>query len=360
MSVQLAGFGTVFRNESTAGTRRLSAPAFDWIYLILIVLCAVGFSLDAWSHGTYGPDQSVLSEYHLLMYGSIAVLGAFLTYTGVTRMQAGASWRDALPAGFGIGFAGVLVFGVSGIIDLTGHALFGFETGVEARMSPSHIGLFVGLTCLRLALPLAAGARQRAGITQSWIDYVPTMLSVGLLFQLLFILLPERPMGQGVEWATQAARGAGDFISYDLGLSGMFLLTIVYVGLLVGVLRVVTLPVGSITLISVVPVLMMALQSGNLRFLPVWLAAGIVGDLVLLVGDRWIKDDAWTLRLFGLVVPLALWGAYFVSLILTNAGGGVWWSGYVWIGSVVQAAAVGFMIAVLATLPATAPAKGDL
>jgi len=338
----------------------LSTPAFDWIYLILILLVEVGFALDAWSHGTYGPDQSVLSEYHLLMYGAVAVLSAYLTYIGANQLRQGASWRNALPAGFGIGYVGLLAFGISGVVDLIGHALFGFEAGVEARMSPSHLGLFVGLTLLRLALPLAAGARQRAGIPQRWFDYLPSVISISLLFQLLTMLLPDTPMnGQGREWSMQAARGVGDFLAYDAGLSSILILTITYIGLLVGVLRKVRLPVGSLTLFSILPPLLDSLQGSDLQYLPVWSAAGIAGDLLLLLGARWIKNEVWTLRLLGLVVPLVLWGTYFTLLILTNAGGGVWWSGYIWTGTVVQAAATGFMIAVLATLPGRTPAEGE-
>jgi hypothetical protein len=358
MSVQMAGFIASLRREPARETPLLSTPAFDWIYLILIVLVEVGFNLDAWSHGTYGPDQSVLSEYHLLMYGSVGVVSAYLTYIGATQMRDGASWRNALPAGFGIGYVGLLAFGVSGVADLIGHALFGFEAGVEARMSPSHLGLFVGLTLLRLALPLAAGARQRAGTPQRWVDYIPAMLSIGLLFHLFTILLPDTPMNGGREWSMQVARSVGDFLAYDAGLSSMLLLTIAYTGVLVGVLRVVRLPVGSLTVISMLPPLLGSLENFNAQFLPVWLAAGIAGDLLLLLGERRIKNEVWTLRLLGVVVPLVLWGSYFASLILTNAGGGVWWSGYIWTGTVVQSAAAGFMIAVLATLPGRVPAEG--
>jgi hypothetical protein len=360
MSVQTPGFTAPLLPEPARETRVLSTPAFDWIYLVLILLVEVGFSLDAWSHTTYGPDQSVLSEYHMLMYGAVGVLSAYLTYIGATRMREGASWRTALPAGFGIGYIGLLAFGISGVVDLIGHALFGFEAGIEARMSPSHLGLFVGLTLLRLALPLAAGARQRAATPQRWVDYVPSMISVSLLFQLFNLLLPGAPLnGRGREWPTQAARGAGDFLAYDSGLSGILILTIGYIGLMVGVLRRVRLPFGSLTVISAIPPLLATLQNSSLQFLPAWLAAGLAGDVVLLLGARWLKNEVWTLRLFGLIVPLVLWGSYFTTLILTEYGGGVWWSGYIWTGTVVQAAATGFMIAVLATLPGRIPAEGE-
>jgi len=180
------------------------------------------------------------------------------------------------------------------------------------------------------------------------------------LFQLFTLLLPGSQLsGQGREWPTQAARGVGDFLAYDMGLSGILILTIAYIGLLVGVLRKVRLPVGSLTLFSILPPLLDSLQGSDLQYLPVWSAAGIAGDLLLLLGARWIKNEVWTLRLLGLVVPLVLWGTYFTLLILTNAGGGVWWSGYIWTGTVVQAAATGFMIAVLATLPGRTPAEGE-
>lgn len=359
MTVRTPEFERPLQQEPGPDTRVLSTPTFDWVFLILILLVEVGFSLDAWSHSTYGPDQSVLSEYHLLMYGSVGVLGAYLTYIGATRMREGASWRNALPAGFGIGFLGLLAFGVSGVVDLIGHALFGFEAGIEARMSPSHLGLFVGLTLLRLALPLAAGARQRAGIRQRWVDFVPSILSISLLIQLIGRLLPGAPPnGNGREWPTQAARGVGDFFAYNSGLSGILIVTVLWVGLLVGLLRRVTLPVGSLTLIAVIPSLLDSLENPSLQFLPMWLAAGIAGDLVLLVGARRIRNDVITLRLLGLVFPLVLWGSYFASLILTNDGGGLWWSGYIWTGTVFQAGAVGLMIAVLGTLPDKARTEG--
>lgn len=365
MSGQTAGFGAPFGHRAARGARLLSAPAFDWIYITLILLAEVGFTLDVLSHVLYGPDQSVLSAYHLLMYGSMAMLGAYLAYAGATRMREGASWRNALPAGYGLGFVGVMIFGISGGLDLIGHALFGFETGTEAILSPTHTGLFLGFALIRLALPLAAGARQHAGIRQSWVDYVPAMIAIALLFQLFTFLAPNTPLeGQGADWATQALRGVGDTVAYTVGIGGILLLTVLYVGLMIGALRVVRLPVGSITGITVLFMLLTnapSLLSGglDLTFVPVWLAAGIVGDLWLLVGRQWIKNEVWTLRLFGLVVPLVLWGAYFATLFLTNAGGGVWWSFYMWTGAVGQAVLTGFMIAVLATLPALTPAEGE-
>ncbi len=114
------------------------------------------------------------------------------------------------------------------------------------------------------------------------------MISITLLFQIFNLVLPDMPMGgQGLDWPTQAARGVGDALVYNVGIGGILLVTILYVGLLVGSLRFMRLPVGSVTSISVFVALAMSVNPSNLRFIPVWLAAGIVGDLLLLRGQEW-------------------------------------------------------------------------
>jgi hypothetical protein len=46
------------------------------------------------------------------------------------------------PAWYSLSLAGIIFFGLDGCIDLTSHAIWGFETGLEALNSPTHIGLF--------------------------------------------------------------------------------------------------------------------------------------------------------------------------------------------------------------------------
>src|SRR5207253_10555812 len=50
-------------------TKARSTPAFDLTFAIVTLLAIVGLWLDVWSHVTYGADQSIFSQYHLLFVG---------------------------------------------------------------------------------------------------------------------------------------------------------------------------------------------------------------------------------------------------------------------------------------------------
>ncbi len=56
-------------------TKARSTPAFDLTFAIVTALAVVGLWLDIWSHVTYGADQSIFSEYHLLFYTATVMAG---------------------------------------------------------------------------------------------------------------------------------------------------------------------------------------------------------------------------------------------------------------------------------------------
>src|SRR3979409_2693493 len=70
-------------------TKARSTVAFDLTFAIVTLLSVVGLWLDIWSHVTYGADQSIFSQYHLLFYSATVMAGLFLGYTGVSNTQAG-------------------------------------------------------------------------------------------------------------------------------------------------------------------------------------------------------------------------------------------------------------------------------
>src|SRR3981081_4053416 len=118
-------------------TKARSTPAFDLTFAIVTLLAIVGLWLDIWSHVNFGADQSIFSEYHLLFYTATVAAGCFLAYTGITNLMAGYRWSDALPVGYSLSLAGIIFFGIDGVIDLMSHAIWGFETGTEALTSPT-------------------------------------------------------------------------------------------------------------------------------------------------------------------------------------------------------------------------------
>src|SRR3981081_1733613 len=96
-------------------TKARSTPAFDLAFALVTLLAIVGLWLDVWSHVTYGADQSIFSEYHLLFYTATVMAGLFLAYTGITNLLAGYRWSDALPVGYSLSLAGIIFFGMDGV-----------------------------------------------------------------------------------------------------------------------------------------------------------------------------------------------------------------------------------------------------
>jgi len=209
-------------------TKPRSTPAFDLTFALVTLLAIVGLWLDVWSHVTYGADQSIFSEYHLLFYTATVMAGLFLAYTGVTNLVAGYRWSDALPVGYSMSLAGIIFFGIVGVIDLTSHAIWGFEVGLEALNSPTHILLFLGIFVFASGPIRAEVARQRHGEHMTIARLLPLVLSVVATLSAItfptFLYLPliGKPSALQIQRVDQCA---------TLGVLGVFLETAITMGL---------------------------------------------------------------------------------------------------------------------------------
>jgi hypothetical protein len=328
-------------------TKPRSTPAFDLTFAVVTVLAILGLWLDIWSHVTYGADQSIFSEYHLLFYTATVMAGLFLAYTGVTNLVVGYRWTDALPVGYSLSLAGIIFFGIDGVIDLTSHAIWGFEVGLEALNSPTHILLFLGIFVFASGPIRAEVARQRRGEPLTFVRLVPFVLSVVATLSAItfptFLYLPlvGKPSALQIQRVDQGA---------TLGVLGVFLETAITMGVLLWIVRRVSLPPGSLTLIFGLYCLLTMLATRIAIFLPIWLIVGALSDVALVV----LKPSSgatWRFRAFATVVPLLMWSVYYTFFIVTGIGGGVWFTGYIWTGSIVEAGVIGYVTAFLMTSP---------
>jgi hypothetical protein len=326
-------------------TKARSTPAFDLTFSLVTLLAILGLWLDIWSHVTYGADQSIFSEYHLLFYTATVMAGLFLAYTGVTNLVAGYRWSDALPVGYSMSLAGIIFFGIVGVIDLTSHAIWGFEVGLEALNSPTHILLFLGIFVFASGPIRAEVARQRRGEHMTIGRLVPFVLSVVATLSAMtfptFLYLPliGKPSALQIQRVDQGA---------TLGVLGVFLETAITLGLLLWIIRRVSLPPGSITLIFGLYCLLTMLATRIPIFLPIWLIVGVLSDVALAVLKP-SSGDIWRFRAFAVVVPVLMWTVYYVFFIVTGIGGGVWFTGYIWTGTIVEAGIIGYIFAFLMT-----------
>jgi hypothetical protein len=124
--------------------------------------------------------------------------------------------------------------------------------------------------------------------------------------------------------------------------------TAIMMGCLLWIVRRVRLLPGAITAIFVLYSLLIMLVTRNPIYLPIWFIAGVLSDVAMVV-LRPSSGDVWRFRVFGALVPALMWSVYYVFFIVTGIGGGIWFTGYVWAGSIVQAAITGYLLAFLMT-----------
>lgn len=335
--------------------RPVSTLAFDWLYVALMLLFNLGLSLDIWSHGQFGPDQSVFSEYHMLFYAAIATMGLLLFGTHQMNLRAGYRWANALPVGYGITLLGVLLFGFAGVFDLIGHALFGFEVGIEALYSPSHFTLLLSGMLIRVGPIIAVMTRSKQAEIRNLWGWLPGLIAFASFIATVSVFaLTYAPLG-GRPFAMEAFRPIEENLGYMLGIAGTFVQTAVVFGLLMWLMRESRLPFGAITLIFSMMVVLTVFRAGAFS-IPVLLIAGLLIDVLY----QAIKPNAlsrFRMMAFGFIAPLILWYTYYGLIILTDAGGGTYFTPYLWVGSTLQTGIVGMALGYLMTLHAPMATK---
>lgn len=182
---------------SASVSRARSSIAFDWVMGLLAVLLMGGLLLDGWAHSHGEVDQSFLTPWHALLYGSMAVNGLALFALGIAGLRQGFSAGNALPAGYWTAAIGVVVFIVGGAVDAWWHTTFGIENGVVLLVSPPH--LILGLAAaLIMSGPLQSIAAQHGTQSGGWRIVGPAVLSTWALVALIgFFLGYAQPIEDG-------------------------------------------------------------------------------------------------------------------------------------------------------------------
>jgi len=342
-----------FRSDVT--TSPVSTLAFDWVYTALAFLVTAGIYLDGWSHGSFGPDQSVLSEYHLLFYSSLMAVGLWLFGTAFMNRQDGFVGLKALPAGYKLSALGLIIFGVTGFFDLGGHALFGFEVDIEALYSPSHIGLFIGWALISIGPARAALYRQRQnqGAPLSFLQFLPALLSWVFFFNILAFVSMEF-FATAEMWMLTENRLNNDYLGQVLGIMGIIIQSAMMVGVLSWLVLNFRVPVGSFTLFFVLFGLFGSIDNLSLDFVPVALVAGIISDVLYKVLKPSFERQL-SFHAFNVLMVLTFWSAFYAFVFITNYGEGIWYTPYIWTGSIVQGMVVALLLSLFATSAPKAP-----
>jgi hypothetical protein len=98
-----------------------------------------GLYLDGWAHTHGKVDQSFFTPWHAVLYSGQLLMVMILVGMLVRNVWRGSALRHALPGGYNLSLAGVLLWFIGGPGDLIWHTLFGIEQSVGALYSPTHL-----------------------------------------------------------------------------------------------------------------------------------------------------------------------------------------------------------------------------
>ncbi len=324
----------------------------DWT--VSLISCAIVFGLfiDGWAHNHDKVDDSFFTPWHALLYGAVALAGLALIFTHFRNVNRGYRWSQALPSGYALSLVGFFAFGAGGLVDMIWHETFGFEEGIEALVSPSH--LFLALTgILIISGPIRAMWRRPANDT--WLQLMPVILSSACLMSIFTFftsftaVTPETILLVGPRPERHTL--------YDIAGIWSF---VMHSSLLIGAVLFLTrrwhLPFGVFTLMfflnSVLMVWMRIEHTEEFLFAISAAAAGLLADY-LMSGNKPV--DSRRLRIAAVLVPFTYsLGAMIIVQILGTtvwSDTGLWWLIHMWLGVPVMAGAFGYGLSLLLRPP---------
>ena len=342
--------------EKQAGTRRREGypeltPAFTWTALVLGAWTFLGSVVDINAHNHGFQDETFFTPFHLLLYSGVAANGLFYVVVQFRNVGRGHSLMQALPQEYLLSFAGVLLFGVGGVFDLVWHEVFGFEAGVDALVSPSHLVLVVA-GMMFISGPLRSFLAQ-GRTSGSWSELLPALISAAQILTIgtLFTLFTN-VWTQLDRYVTPELAITEDSLRplHAYTVAGVLIPAALLAGTIVFLRQRIRLPFGAVTLLFFINALVMLYirWQWNQVHVVVLLApiiAGLLGDWLL--SRPAAGSHVIALRQFAFVVPLVYMLALFILLQLSSTG--IWWTEHMWLGVSFMAGAAGLGMAALLT-----------
>ncbi len=158
---------------------------FDAAMISLSTWLLGGLFLDGWAHAHIFGLDSFFTPWHAVFYSGALAVAAFLAGSLWHYHAQGYAWWCALPAGYAPSLLGMAIFGFSGLGDLFWHTRFGIEVGVAALLSPTHLGLGLGIGLIVTGPLRAAWQRPDPAPRPGWAALLPMLLSLTYLLSLL-------------------------------------------------------------------------------------------------------------------------------------------------------------------------------
>jgi hypothetical protein len=311
---------------------------FERVFLALASVLTLGAYLDAWDRVQEPNPLSPWDEVTATA-GWLAVT-VLMVVTLARNLSRKVPWQRALPDGYHLSLVGCLLFGAGAIVDVYWTLAFGFGSGLEALFAPLHL-LEVVAGALIVSAPLRAALRgpQDVGSVPALVSAALTLSAVTFLTQFAHPFVDV--------WSGQGGRAPQVvwWVAEGFGVTAILLQATILLSFLLLLVRRFTLRVGSLTLLCTLNGGFVVLVKMNLPLLPAMVVTGLAADaLVWALKPSGTPERAQRLSIFSAAAPAAYVSAYALSVAIAYD---TWWPPGIWIGVVLIAAILGFLLAQL-------------
>jgi hypothetical protein len=345
---------------TTAASRARPArsPVVDWAQALGGLWVVAGIYADLGWHLRHDVD-SFLTWAHGTLYAGLLYIFAVSAVVAIAGLRRGRSLARAFPAGYEFTLPGIVLFFIAGAVDALGHRLWGFESGFDALLSPTH--QLIGLAIFFLLLgPLRSALAARPRFT-TLAQQLPASIALGSILALIHwginpffetnaqrafaplspaVFTPDAISLAAMKFDLQGG-GIASVIVQSLLLAAFALYVARALGGRSGTMLVVFLIGNAFTAIAVGPSWPQALGA-----ILATIAAGLVGDLFLRDGAA-LRASRRRLLLLAFAVPFAYHAALlaYTALFL----GGIWWDPVILFGALLYSGVFGLLLGLVVT-----------
>lgn len=317
------------------------------LLIVANLVTTVGLTGDIASHLTQpaGFEDDFLAGWHLVLYGGVALVGAWL---GLGAIRRGPAFIGSVPTAV-IGF---VLLTIGGAADAAWHEAFGVEVAAEALVSPPHLVILTGLMFL-LTSPMVVLWKRPArrlglvGSTAALVSVVSTVLVISLFTGFLSPLAG----GMSLQAGYVEPLVGESFMDYDQvrGLGITVWTTAVLVAAFT-VLLVRFRVLRGFTALGFVAIGVPAVFVSGREVWPLvagFLLAGLVTEVGIAVFGKPTLGRVGA-SVTGAAIGIVMWSSVFGALAYDGRLG---WSESLWGGAIVLSAMVGAAVAALVALP---------
>lgn len=336
---------SVGKARSSAG-RLIGGRGFDAVFLLVAGCFVTGTYLDSWAHNNIPALETFFTPWHGVLYAGVFLTAIVLAVVIVINRVRGATWQEAVPAGYGLSVLGAYGMLVVGVGDGFWHTIFGVEKNVDAIFSPTHLA---GMICSNLmvaglyrSLYLRLPQRRIALADQIWL-----ILAITLFFAM--IANDTQPTSPFITLYPVVAP-TGEDLAQLLAVTSFVIQATIFTGLALYSIRRWQVPFGFFTVPLTVVGIVLSLMKQHYIVILASLLAGLIIDIcyVLL---RPSLERPWQLRTFAIFASATL---YLVYMIVLEIAYGLVWSIHMTVGSIFVTCVLGWLLSYLA-LPGKGP-----